>query len=320
MADRKGRSVVFKTPATVTLKEIKDALTAEIGPNNLTVLQQLPNGDFLIETTTQKLASDIIESEFSLQELHVPCNPPPRGYYVNVSIMGLRAYIDDADLIKALEPYGEIKGEVIRLKYKADHDLAGLENGNRLVRMVLTTPSIPYSLKIADEWCRIIHNNQQPVCRECSQLGHSHRKCPTIKCNLCKATGHMSMDCDKRFDFPPWEQQTEALTTTPEQTQEHQTDTTPPETPTNLQPDSNTTPMDSPSTEQTDENLISPPDPPHILTPTPMDSSISLKRSHTTDSDSDNPAHKPIPRRPRMAPKPNITVTRNKASPPTGNK
>ena len=202
MPDRKGRSVVFKTPATVTLKEIQDALTAEIGPDNLTVLQQLPNGDFLIETTRQKLASDIIESGFSVQELHVPCNPP-LGYYVNVSIMGLRAYIDDADLLKALESFGEIKGEVIRLKYKADHDLAGLENGNRLVRMVLSTPSIPYSLKIADEWCRIIHNNQQPVCRECSQLGHSCRKCPTIKCNLCKATGHMSMDCDKRFDFPP---------------------------------------------------------------------------------------------------------------------
>ena len=251
MPDRKGRSVVFKTPATVTLKEIQDALTAEIGPDNLTVLQQLPNGDFLIETTRQKLASDIIESGFSLQELHVPCNPP-RGYYINVSIMGLRAYIDDADLLKALEPFGEIKGEVIRLKYKADHDLAGLENGNRLVRMVLSTPSIPYSQKIADEWCRIIHNNQQPVCRECSQLGHSRRKCPTIKCNLCKATGHMSMDCDKRFDFPPpppREQQTEALTTMPEKTQEHQTDTTPPKT-TTLQPDSHTTPMDSPATEQ----------------------------------------------------------------------
>ena len=74
MPDRKGRSVVFKTPAT--LKEIQDALTAEIGPDNLTVLQQLLNGDFLIETTRQKLASDIIESGFSLQELHVPCNPP----------------------------------------------------------------------------------------------------------------------------------------------------------------------------------------------------------------------------------------------------
>lgn len=101
----------------------------------------------------------------------------------------------------------------------------------------------------------------------------------------------------------------------PERTQEHQTDTTPPKT-TTLQPDSHTTPMDSPATEQIAENLTSPPDPPNNFTPTPMDSSISLKRSHTTDSDSDNPAHKPIPRRPRMAPKPNITVTRNKASPP----
>ena len=119
---------------------------------------------------------------------------------------------------------------------------------------------------------------------------------------------------------PPREQQTEVPSTTPEKTQDHQTDTTPPETTTNLQPDTNSTPMDSPSTEQIAENLISPPDPPNISTPTPMDSSISLKRSHITDSDSDNPAHNPLPRRPRMAPKPNIPVTRNKASPPTGNK
>lgn len=63
------------------------------------------------------------------------CNPPPptpRGYYVNVSVMGLRAYVEDKALIEALVPYGDIKGEVIRLKYKADHDLAGLETGTDL--------------------------------------------------------------------------------------------------------------------------------------------------------------------------------------------
>ena len=64
---------------------------------------------------------------------------------------------------------------MIRLKYKADHDLAGLENGNRLVCMILNKPTIPYSLKIGNEWCRIIHNNQQPICRECNQLGHSRK-------------------------------------------------------------------------------------------------------------------------------------------------
>ena len=103
--------------------------------------------------------------------------------------MGLHAYVEDKALIEALVPYGDIKGEVIRLKYKADHDLASLENGNRLVRMILNKPSIPYSLKIGDEWCRIIHNNQQPICRECNQLGHSRRKCPTVTCNLCKQVG-----------------------------------------------------------------------------------------------------------------------------------
>ena len=55
----------------------------------------------------------------------------------------------------------------------------------------------------------------------------------------------------------------------PEETQEHQTDTTPPKT-TTLQPDSHTTPMDSPATEQIAENLTSPPDPPNNFTPTPM--------------------------------------------------
>ena len=121
--------------------------------------------------------------------------PWEHDYYVNVSVMGLRAYVEVKALIKALVPYGDNKGEVIRLKYKADHDLAGLENGNRLVRMILNKPSIHYSLKIGDEWCRIIHNNQQRICRECTQLGHSRRKCPTVTCNLCEQVGHMSMDC-----------------------------------------------------------------------------------------------------------------------------
>ena len=103
---------------------------------------------------------------------------------MNVSIMGLRAYVENEELIKALQPYGEIKGDVTRRKYKADHDLTGLTNGNRLVRMILSKLSIPYSLKIGDEWCRIIHNNQQPICRECSELGQSRRKCPQILCRL----------------------------------------------------------------------------------------------------------------------------------------
>ena len=55
-----------------------------------------------------------------------------------------------------LSEYGEIKSEVRRLKYKADHELAGLENGNRLFKIILDKPFISYSLRIGGEWCRII--------------------------------------------------------------------------------------------------------------------------------------------------------------------
>ena len=204
MADRKGRLLIFKTPVTVLLKDIKDAITAEVGPEKITVIQHLNTGEYLVELIENKLAEDLIENGFDLEELHVQCKPPPpRDYYGNVSVMGLRAYVEDKALIKALVPYGDIKGEVIRLKYKADHDLAGLENGNRLVHMILNKPSIHYSLKTGNEWCRIIHNNQQLICRECTQLGDSRRKCPTVTCNLCEQVGHMSMDCPQRFTFPP---------------------------------------------------------------------------------------------------------------------
>ena len=123
---------------------------------------------------------------------------PPNAQSINVSIMGLRSYIEDKEVRKVLSQYGEIKRDVMRLKYRADHELAGLENGNRLVRMLLTEKSIPYSLRIGGEWCRIIHNNQKPVCGECKELGHTRKRCPQIECRICKEKGHLSHVCDKR--------------------------------------------------------------------------------------------------------------------------
>ena len=70
-----------------------------------------------------------------------------------------------------------------------------MENGNRLAKMVLSKPSIPYSLKIDGEWCRIIHNDQQRVCSNCHALGHSRMKCPEIVCRICEEKGHLSYDC-----------------------------------------------------------------------------------------------------------------------------
>ena len=53
-------------------------------------------------------------------------------------------------------------------------------------------------MKIGGEWCRIIHNNQQPVCLECNELGHTKKRCPKIRCRVCKQLGHMSYNCDQQ--------------------------------------------------------------------------------------------------------------------------
>lgn len=222
-----SRSVTFTTPPGTTLKEICDAISHEIGADKLQVLQQLTNGEYLVETTETQLAEELIDHGFDCQEIHVSCHPP-RGHSTNVSIMGLRAYIEDDDILVALHLYGEIKGDLIHLKFKADHDLTGLENGNCLVRMILTKPSIPYSLKITDEWCRIIHNNQQPICRECYEVSHSRRHCPQIVCHRCSSKGHLSHDCDQPTS-PPAESSNQQERPTKENimennhTQEHNT-------------------------------------------------------------------------------------------------
>ena len=159
MADRKAKTITVKFPCTASVNDVKTALKKENEEIALTCIQDLGAGEFLIEFEKKEDCDDYLDSGVDFHDIHLNCNPP-HGYHINVSILGLRAYVDDDKVIEALSEYGEVKSEVIRLKYRTDHDLAGLENGNRLVRMVLTKVSVPYSLRIDGQWCRIIHNNQ----------------------------------------------------------------------------------------------------------------------------------------------------------------
>lgn len=92
-----------------------------------------------------------------------------------------------------------MKSEVVRLKYKADHELAGLHNGNKLVKMEKPF-FLPYSLRIGGEWCSIIHNNQQPVCTECSEVLHTRTRCLKLKCRICHQLGHLSYNCETNVE------------------------------------------------------------------------------------------------------------------------
>ena len=168
MADQKARSLTFKVPPGTNLRTLKQAIENENSNNEIRVFQEIEANGSLIELTSEFQAQDIVKNGFDTGSLHIRCHPP-HGCSLNVSIMGLKAYISDDDVVQKLSHYGEIKGQVICLKYKQYHDLAGLENGNRLIRMVLTFPSIPYSLNIGSECCRVIHNNQLIFCSHCDE-------------------------------------------------------------------------------------------------------------------------------------------------------
>ena len=197
MADCKSRSFSVKVPPGTSLAQIRASIENEITEGAINVFQQIGASEYLVELTDAAQVRELIENGFDAGTNHIRCHPP-HGYYLNVSILGLKSYIDDEEVLEKLSQYGEVKSSVIRLKYRLDHELAGLENGNRLVRMVLTSPSIPYSLQIGREWCRIIHNNQQQICSNCNEPGHSRKNCPSIECRVCGTLGHISYHCPTR--------------------------------------------------------------------------------------------------------------------------
>ena len=343
MADRKARSLTFKVPPGTNLGVLKQAIEEENSDNEIRVFQEIGANEYLVELTSTIQAQYMIENSFDAGPSHIRCHPP-HGYYLNVSIMGLKAYVDDADVIEKLSQYGEIKGQVIRLKYKNDHELAGLENGNRLIRMVLTSPSIPYSLNIGGEWCRVIHNHQMLICSNCNEVGHSRKNCPQIQCRNCNQLGHISYHCPLRVTFYT-ETATDANTTTEntateqttteddnsyltiaepaEQNDEEQASASPNEKNTKTQNTEksnakNSHPTDTSPGKNQDQSGDTENDMEHETTPdtsqttnneqNTVDVLINTKHPHQTDSDSD-PA--PLPHRQRIKPVPNIQVARN---------
>lgn len=96
------------------LGTLKQAIENENANNQIKVFQDIGANEYLIELTSAVQAQDLIENGFDTESIYIRCHPP-HGYYLNVSIMGLKAYISDDDVVEKLANYGEIKGQVIRL-------------------------------------------------------------------------------------------------------------------------------------------------------------------------------------------------------------
>ena len=144
MVDRRARSLQFKVPPGTRLRDIKDAIELQIEDNYITVFQQINAYEYLVELARGTHVDEFIQHGFDEEESHYSCHPP-HGYYLNVSVMGLKAFISDDEVFSKLSTYGEVKGEVIRLKYKQGH---GAYGSNSAINPLLVT-----------NWRRMVLNN-----------------------------------------------------------------------------------------------------------------------------------------------------------------
>ena len=69
---------------------------------------------YLLELESRDDAEVLVNNGFDIEEFHIDCSPP-HGKFLNVSIMGLRSYVEDQEVKSALSEYSELKSEVIRL-------------------------------------------------------------------------------------------------------------------------------------------------------------------------------------------------------------
>lgn len=110
MADWKGRSVTFKVSHAMKLRELKTVWESGIA-SKIVVFQALGGGEYLLEFSSVNDAEMLVEEGFDVREIPISCHLP-HAQSITVSIMGLRSYIEDEEMVKVLSQYGEIKGDV----------------------------------------------------------------------------------------------------------------------------------------------------------------------------------------------------------------
>ena len=114
MPDRRARSVILRLHHRVCLGVLKAAIEKEIS-QRIVIFKDLSEGECLLQLELKEDAEELIKHGFDVEESYINCHPP-QAKFVNISIMGLRSYIEDEDVKNALKDYGELKSDVIRLK------------------------------------------------------------------------------------------------------------------------------------------------------------------------------------------------------------
>ena len=86
----KSKRFTLKVPPGTRLGDIKEAIEKESTWNAITVFQEIGANEYLVELTSSNQAQESTENGFDTGNNHFRCHLP-HGFYLNVSIPGLKA-------------------------------------------------------------------------------------------------------------------------------------------------------------------------------------------------------------------------------------
>ncbi|KAK0135243.1 hypothetical protein N1851_028937 [Merluccius polli] len=115
-----------------------------------------------------------------------------------VSFLNLPLYITDDQIKYKLSQWGVEPASNIRRRKWAGTEIF---DGARFLKVKFpeAVSSLPYSTKFdtleGSEYFRVLHDQQEKVCRLCLQPGHILRECPEFYCFRCKKQGHYAREC-----------------------------------------------------------------------------------------------------------------------------
>ena len=129
MADRKARSVVFKTLTGDDQCKIKRIIEAKTTENANQVFQEIGPTEYLVQLSDNQHVEYLLENGFDTATQHHQCHPP-HELYTNVSILGLKAFISDDEVTPAAK--SEILNLESFLKQLFDQQLDGSKIRSRV--------------------------------------------------------------------------------------------------------------------------------------------------------------------------------------------
>lgn len=188
----------------ISIDELLDSIEDLCG--NETVMGCVPcEGNVFEVTMINKDCSELLIPSLKIGDIEVSASSMS-DTSTFVSIVHLPTYVTDDELSDKMKSFNiQIVSPIYRRYHKRKRSKRRIANGTRYFRVKFPEgiKSLPWSLAFkvrgTTRYFMTVHENQSKVCFKCCSDNHLARDCNLITCYTCFLTGHISVNCPKKW-------------------------------------------------------------------------------------------------------------------------